>query len=46
VLKTVAYVVVDEDFDGNPIVEKWHIKDYEKYVNPDAEKTWNAFKNA
>jgi len=26
VLKTVAYVVVDEDEFGNPVVEKWDIK--------------------
>lgn len=26
VLKTVAYVVVGEDWDGSPIVEKWDIR--------------------
>ncbi len=26
VLKTVAYVVVDQDSNGDPIVEKWSIK--------------------
>lgn len=26
VLKTVAYVVVDEDENGEPVVEKWNIK--------------------
>ena len=26
VLKTVAYVVVDEAADGSPIVEKWQLK--------------------
>jgi len=26
VLKTVAYVVVDEDASGNPVVEKWPVK--------------------
>jgi len=26
VLKTVAYIVVDEDEFGNPVVEKWDIK--------------------
>lgn len=27
VLKTVAYVVVDEDEYGNPVVEKWQIRE-------------------
>jgi hypothetical protein len=31
VLKTVAYIVVDEDADGNPVVEKWHIKNHRIY---------------
>ena len=31
VLKTVAYVVVDEDENGDPIVEKWTIKKMRKY---------------
>ncbi len=31
VLKTVAHVVVDEDADGNPVVEKWDIKDHRPY---------------
>ena len=26
VLKTVAYVVVDEDQNGDPVIEKWQIK--------------------
>jgi len=26
VLKTVAYVVIDEDEYGNPVIEKWNIK--------------------
>ena len=26
VLKTVAYVVVDEEADGSPVVEKWEVK--------------------
>jgi len=26
VLKTVAYVVTDEDENGKPVIEKWHIK--------------------
>jgi len=30
VLKTVAYVIVDED-EGGPIVEKWAIKNYNEY---------------
>ena len=32
VLKTVAYVVVDEDAEGNPVVEKWAIKYYVGYI--------------
>ena len=31
VLKTVAYVVTDEDDFGNPVVEKWDIKNYKEY---------------
>ena len=31
VLKTVAYIVVDENPDGSPVVEKWKIKQYKKY---------------
>lgn len=31
VLKTVAYIVVDEDENGEPVVEKWHIKSHQKY---------------
>jgi hypothetical protein len=31
VKKTVAYVIVDEDADLNPVVEKWNIKSYRKY---------------
>ena len=31
VLKTVAYVAVDEDADGNFIVEKWQTKNFKKY---------------
>lgn len=31
VLKTVAYVVVDEDADGQPVVEKWAIKQHRAY---------------
>ncbi len=33
VLKTVAYIVTDEDAEGKPVVERWHIrgmKEYEK----------------
>lgn len=26
ILKTVAYVCIDEDFSGNPVVEKWYIR--------------------
>lgn len=32
VLKTVAYVIVDETPEGEPVVEKWNIKGY-LYVN-------------
>lgn len=31
VLKTVAYIVTDVDDDGEPIVEKWRIKDHKQY---------------
>ena len=30
-LKTVAYVVVDEDENGSPVVEKWYIKGHRQY---------------
>lgn len=33
VLKTVAYVVVNEDADGQPIVEKWSIRSYREYAS-------------
>lgn len=33
VLKTVAYVVVDEAADGSPVVEKWDIKQHVKYTS-------------
>ena len=32
VLKTVAYVAVDEDADGNPVIEKWSIKQHREYA--------------
>ena len=32
VKKTVAYVVVDEDEFGLPVVEKWHIKKHDEYI--------------
>jgi len=32
VMKTVAYVVVDEDDDGQPVVEKWYIKNNKEYT--------------
>lgn len=32
VKKTIAYVVVDEDAEGNPVVRKWNIKKYRKYA--------------
>ena len=31
VLKTVAYIVVDEDEYGIPVVEKWNIKQHRKF---------------
>ena len=31
VLKTVAYVVVDEAADGAPVVEKWNLKTHKVY---------------
>ena len=31
VKKTVAYVVVDEDVDGKPVVEKWYINNHVEY---------------
>ena len=31
VLKTVAYIVTDEDEFGAPVVEKWDIKDHKIY---------------
>ena len=31
VLKTVVYVVVDEDESGNPVVEKWSISNHTVY---------------
>lgn len=31
VLKTVAYIVVDEDENGNPVIEKWSIKQHRAY---------------
>ncbi len=32
ILKTVAYVVVDEDADGTPVTEKWSIKKMRNYI--------------
>jgi hypothetical protein len=32
VLKTVAYVVTDEDEFGYPVVEKWDIKNFKSYT--------------
>lgn len=31
VLKTVAFVVVDEDADGQPVIERWEIKAHRAY---------------
>jgi hypothetical protein len=35
VRKTVAYVAIDENDDGTPLIEKWHIKgrkEYSEYI--------------
>ena len=32
VLKTVVYIVLDEDDDGEPVVDKWYIKNKRDYV--------------
>ena len=32
VLKTVAYIVIDEADDGSPVVHKWYIKNHRKYA--------------
>lgn len=32
VLKTVAYLVIDEGTDGEPVVEKWDIKRHQLYT--------------
>jgi hypothetical protein len=32
VLKTVAHIVVDEDSECNPVVEKWNVKGKKDYV--------------
>ena len=31
VLKTVAYVAVDEAADGSPVLEKWKLRDHRQY---------------
>ncbi len=31
VKKTVAYIVIDEDEYGKPVIQKWHIKNHDKY---------------
>ena len=36
VLKTVAYIVIDEGTDGEPVCEKWEIKAHTLYENPNA----------
>lgn len=33
VLKTVVYIVTDEDEEGNPVVDKWNIKKHYRYEN-------------
>ena len=43
VLKTVAYIVVDEDNDG-PVVEKWYIKHHKLYPQPE-ENTSSLYGN-
>ena len=32
VLKTVAYVVIDEAADGSPVIEKWPIRGHDQYA--------------
>ena len=32
VLKTVAYVITDENEDGSPVFEKWELKRHKAYV--------------
>lgn len=32
VLKTVAYVIIDENDDGSPVFEKWEIKRHRAYA--------------
>ena len=32
VMKTVAYIVTDENDDGSPLVEKWEIRRHKKYI--------------
>lgn len=34
VLKTVVYVAVDEDANGKPVLEKWHIKNHVVFNKP------------
>ena len=31
--KTVAYIVTDEDEHGNPVIDKWHIKQHKIFRN-------------
>ena len=31
VMKTVAYIAVDENDDGTPVIEKWSIKNWREY---------------
>ena len=31
VLKTVAYIAVDEDDDGEPVLQKWQLKNHRQY---------------
>ena len=33
VLKTVIYIAIDEDDYGQPIIEKWHIRNHTKYLD-------------
>lgn len=33
VKKTVAYIAVDEDEYGLPVIEKWHLKNNRRYAN-------------
>ena len=43
VLKTVAYILLDEDEYGEPVIEKWKIKKHNVY-NREKKHYWSDFK--